>query len=148
MLNVTVTNSDGMKADQKKDYIVLGTVDDQPAIRKLNPELPVTIEDDGLHIQDTQGFFAPLQHAWWKVRSSDHIQSGQLETQGGLPNALIEGIEWPARSSRSVVVIALRNRDVIPTFSDYVSKDIAVVGHFAVGQCAARGEVRFVPDRG
>ncbi len=116
VLNVTVTNSDGMKADEKKDYIVLGTVDDQPAIRRLNPDLPVTIEDDGLHIQDTQGFFAPLQHAWWKVRSSDHIQSGQLETAGGLPNALIEGIEWPSGSNRSVVVIALRDRSVVPNF--------------------------------
>ncbi len=116
VLNVTVTNADGMKTDQRKDYIVLGTVEDQPAIRRLNPELPVTIESDGLHIQDTQGFFAPLQHAWWKVRSSDHIQSGQLETAGGLPNALLEGIEWPSGSNRSVVVIALRDKEVIPNF--------------------------------
>ena len=116
VFNVTVTNSDGMKTDEKKDYIVLGTVDDQPAIQHLNPDLPVTIENDGLHIQDTQGFFASLQHAWWKVRSSDHIRSGQLETAGGLPNALIEGIEWPRRSNRSVVVIALRDRDVVPDF--------------------------------
>jgi cellulose synthase (UDP-forming) len=115
-LNVTVTNADGMKRDQKKDYIVLGTVDDQPAIRTLNPELPVTIENDGLRIQDTQGFFAPLQHAWWKVRSSDHVQSGQLETAGGLPNALIEGIEWPSGSNRSVVIVALRDRNVIGNF--------------------------------
>jgi cellulose synthase (UDP-forming) len=116
VLNVTVTNSDGMRADEKKDYIVLGTVDDQPAIRRLNPDLPVTIGTDGLHIQDTQGFFAPLQHAWWKVRSSDHIQTGQLETAGGLPDALIEGIEWPSGSKRSVVVIALRDRTVVPKF--------------------------------
>jgi len=114
VLNVTVTDADGMKTDQKKDYIVLGTVDDQPAIRRLNPELPVTIEENGLHIQDTQGFFAPLEHAWWKVRSSDRVQSGQLETAGGLPNALIEGIEWPRGSSRSVVVVALRDPSVIP----------------------------------
>jgi cellulose synthase (UDP-forming) len=116
VLNVTVTDSDGMKSDRRKDYIVLGTIDDQPAIRRLNPELPVTIEENGLHIQDTQGFFAPLEHAWWKVRSSDHVQSGQLETAGGLPDALVEGIEWPRGSSRSVVVIALRDRSVIPNF--------------------------------
>ncbi len=116
VLNVTVTNSDGMKTDEKKDYIVLGTVDDQPAIRKLSAALPVTIDSDGLHIQDTQGFFAPLEHAWWKVRSSDHIQSGQLETAGGLPNALIEGIEWPSGSNRSVVVVALRDKSVIANF--------------------------------
>jgi cellulose synthase (UDP-forming) len=116
VLNVTVTNSEGMKTDRQKDYIVLGTVDDQPAIARLNPSLPVTIDQGGLHIQDTQGFFAPLQHAWWKVRSSDHIQSGQLETAGGLPDALIEGIEWPRDSNRSVVLIALRDHSVASNF--------------------------------
>jgi cellulose synthase (UDP-forming) len=116
VLNVSVTNSDGMRTNKEKDYIVLGTAEDQPAIQKLNPDLPVTIEGQGVRIQDTQGFFAPLHHAWWRVRSSDHIQSGQLETAGGLPNALIEGIEWPSGSGRSAVVIVLRDKSVVPTF--------------------------------
>jgi cellulose synthase (UDP-forming) len=113
VLNVTVTNGDGMKADSQKDYLVLGTVDDQPALGRLNPSLPVMVDGSGLHIQDTQGFFAQLQHAWWKVRSSDRIQSGQLETAGGLPDALIEGIAWPSGSNHSTVVIALRDRTVV-----------------------------------
>jgi cellulose synthase (UDP-forming) len=113
VLNVTVTNAEGMRADSHKDYLVLGTVDDQPALSRLNPSLPVMIDGSGLHIQDTQGFFAQLQHAWWKVRSSDRVQSGQLETAGGLPDALIEGIEWPSNSNQSVVVIALRDRSVV-----------------------------------
>ncbi len=116
VVNVSVTNAEGMKTDNRKDYLVIGTVDDQPAIAKLNPFLPVVIDGSGLHIQDTQGFFARLQHAWWKVRSSDRIQSGQLETAGGLPDALIEGIEWPSGSSRSVVIVALRDKAVVPNF--------------------------------
>jgi cellulose synthase (UDP-forming) len=116
VVNVTVTNSEGMKTDHHKDYLVIGTVDDQPALAKLNPLLPVMIDGSGLHIQDTQGFFAQLQHAWWKVHSSDRIQSGQLETAGGLPDALIEGIEWPSGSSRSVVIVALRDKTVVPNF--------------------------------
>jgi cellulose synthase (UDP-forming) len=116
VLNVGVTNADGMKTDGRKDYLVLGTVEDQPALSKLSASLPVIVDGSGLHIQDTQGFFAGLQHAWWKVRSSDHIQSGQLETAGGLPDALIEGIEWPARSNRSVVIVALRDKTVVPNF--------------------------------
>ena len=116
VLNVTVTNADSMTPDYHKDYLVLGTVDDQPVISRLNPSLPVGIDGSGLHIQDTQGFFAQLQHAWWKVRSSDRVQSGQLETSGGLPDALIEGIEWPAGSKRSVVVIVLRDKEVVPNF--------------------------------
>jgi cellulose synthase (UDP-forming) len=116
VLNVSVTNAEAMKSDAAKDYLVIGSVDDQSAISRLNPSLPVGIDGSGLHIQDTQGFFAQLQHAWWKVRSSDRVQSGQLETAGGLPDALIEGIEWPARSSHSVVVIALRDKDVVANF--------------------------------
>ncbi len=116
VLNVTPTNADGMRSDGSKDYIVLGTVDDQPALSRLAQALPVVVDGSGLHIQDTQGFFASLQHAWWRVRSSDHIQSGQLETAGGLPDALIEGIEWPSGAKRSVVVIAVRDHATIPAF--------------------------------
>ena len=136
-----------MKTDEKKDYIVLGTVDDQPAIRRLNPDLPVTIEGQGLRIQDTQGFFAPLQHAWWKVRSSDHIRSGQLETAGGLPNALVEGIEWPSGSGRSVVLVALRDRSVVPNFLTTFLKDLAIVRYLAVSQRAAGNAVHVLSHR-
>jgi cellulose synthase (UDP-forming) len=116
VINVTVTTATGMKTDHAKDYLVMGTVDDQPAIANLNPFLPVKVDGSGLHIQDTQGFFTPLQHAWWKVRSSDHINSGTLETANGLPDALIEGIEWPSGSNKSVVLIALRDHSVAPNF--------------------------------
>ena len=116
VLNVSVTNADGISSDRTKDYLVLGTVDDQPAINTLNPSLPVGVDGSGLHIQDTLGFFAQLQHAWWKVHSSERVQPGELETDGGLPDALIEGIEWPAGSRRSAVVIVLRDKDVIPNF--------------------------------
>ncbi len=116
VLNVSVTNADGMTPGRFKDYLVLGTVDDQPAISRLNPSLPVGVDGSGLHIQDTQGFFAPLQHAWWKVRSSERVQSGQLEIEGGLPDALIEGIEWPAGSRRSAVVIVLRDQGIVSNF--------------------------------
>ena len=120
--NVTVTNNDGMKQDSAKDYIVMGTVGDQPALSRLQTSLPVMVDADGLRVQDTQGFFAPLQHAWWKVRSSEHVQTNQLETAGGLPDALIEGIEWPRGSNRSVVVIALRDHSVVPKFLDVFLK--------------------------
>lgn len=115
---VTVTNAEGMKIELARDYLVLGTAEDQPALTTLNKSLPVQIQSSGLHVEDTQGFFHPLQHAWWKVHSSDHVQTGQLETAGGLPDALIEGMEWPKGSNRSVVVIALRHKTVVPTFLD------------------------------
>ena len=42
----------------------------------------------------------------------------QLETAGGLPDALIEGLQWPSDSNRSVVVMALRDHTVVPVFID------------------------------
>ncbi|MEZ2346356.1 UDP-forming cellulose synthase catalytic subunit [Terriglobus sp. RCC_193] len=135
-IDVTVEGPDGLKSDGKKDYIVLGTVEDQTAFAKLNDHLPVQPSTGGLKISDTQGFFAPLEHAWWKVRSSDHVKTGELEVSGGLPDALIEGVEWPARSNRSVVVIALRDHSVIPAFlttflrvnsSSDISQSVAVL---------------------
>jgi cellulose synthase (UDP-forming) len=116
VLNVTVTNPEGMTSDGSKDYLVIGTVDDQAALSRLNPSLPVMADGSGLHIQDTKDFFAQLQHGWWKVRSSDRVRTGELETVGGLPDALIEGLEWPSRSNRSVVVIALRDQTITPDF--------------------------------
>jgi len=111
VLDVTVTNSQGMNGT--KDYLVMGMVDDSPAISKLNSSLPVSIKQDGLKIQDTNGFFERFHNAWWKVRSSDHVESGKLEISGTLPDALIEGLEY---SGHSVVLIALKDKSVVPNF--------------------------------
>ncbi len=111
-----------MKSDRSKDYLVLGTVDDQSAISTLNPSLPVGVDGSGLHIQDTQGFFSQLEHAWWKVRSSDRIQSGKIETAGGLPDALIEGIEWPRDSANPSWSSPCATRASSPTFSTSSSR--------------------------
>ena len=119
VLNVSITNPAGMSANAGKDYLVLGTFDNQSvqsAIARLNPSLPVSIDGSGLHIQDTRGLFAPLEHAWWKVRSFDRVQPAQLEAAAGPPDALIEAIEWPRRSTRSVVLILMCDKDVVPTF--------------------------------
>ena len=130
VLNVSVTNAAGMKTDHSKDYILMGTVDDQPALKQISGQLPVRVEDTGLRVQDTQGFFAPLQHAWWKVHSADHVQSAQLETSGGLPDALIEGIEWPKNSGKSVVVIASARPVGDSEFSwTRLPEEFAVVGY-------------------
>jgi len=116
VLNLSVTNAAGMTGEGGKDYLVMGTVQDQPALTTLDASLPVGVEESGLHIRDTQGFFRRAEDAWWRVRGRDRMQPGQLWTAGGLPDALIEGIEWPRGSKRSVVVIVLRDQAAIPSF--------------------------------
>jgi cellulose synthase (UDP-forming) len=119
--DVTVTNAEGMKGD--KDFLVLGTVDDQPAIDKLKDKLPVQVTSGGLKVQDTGGFFNSGEHAWWKVRSADRVESGRLETAGGLPDAIVEGIESPYSGGRSVVLIALKDKSVAPAFIETFLKN-------------------------
>jgi len=117
VLNVTVTNADGMKTDGAKDYLLMGTVDDMAsAIAKVSDALPVKLNGNGLQIEDTSGVFSSLRNAWWKVRDSGQMVKGKLEIAGGLPDAMIEGTEWPRRSGRSVVLIALRSTVVAPNF--------------------------------
>jgi cellulose synthase (UDP-forming) len=113
-LNVSVTNAAGMTPGSRKDYLVLGTVDDQSALRMLNPLLPIAIDPNGLHIRDTKGFFD--RGGFGRAVDSSRPGSGQLVTGGSLPDALIEGIEWPAGSRHTVVAIVLRDESAIPTF--------------------------------
>lgn len=114
VLNVTVTNPAGMNGDGTKDYLVMGTVEDQPALRTLDAAMPIGVDGTGLHIRDTRGFFDPA--SWWRGGASNQVQQGQLMTGGDLPDALIESIEWPRGSRRSVVVVLLRNSAAIPNF--------------------------------
>ena len=113
---VSVIDTEGIAPGSQKDYLVLGAIDDQPDLSRLNPSLPVSFDGSGLHIQDTQGLFPQLQHPWWKVRSLDHVQPDQLETAAGFPEALVEAAEWPSRSSHSAIVILLRNKNAVPGF--------------------------------
>jgi cellulose synthase (UDP-forming) len=113
VLNVTVTDAAGMAEDGARDYLVMGTAGDQPALQALDPMLPVGVDTAGLQIRDTQNLFDRI--AWWR-HGPDQGQSGQLDTAGGLPDALLEAIEWPGGSGRSVVLVLLRNDSAIPEF--------------------------------
>ena len=69
-LRVTVAGPDTVLS-AARDYLVLGTVTDQPAFRSFDSLLPVTFEADGVHIKSARGFDS-LQSAsesrvsaWW-----------------------------------------------------------------------------------
>jgi len=114
VLRVTVTNAAGMSGDANKDYLVMGAVRDQPALQALGDLLPVGVDESGLHIRDTQSIFD--RGSAWGRRGADQGEQGQLDTAGGLPDALIEGIEWPHGSNHSVVVVVVRDEETIPNF--------------------------------
>ncbi len=88
-------------------------------MKKLGGDLPVALRSGQIQVHDTQGFFAPLHHAWWKTSSNEHTESGDL-TASGVPDAVIEGIESPydPGGSRSIVAIHLRQADNFEPFMD------------------------------
>ena len=113
-LHVRVTNAEGMTNDGSRDYLVMGVATDQPALKMLNAALPVGVDEGGLQIHDTRGFFDRVTR--WRGAGADHVEAGELGTNGGLPDAVLEGIQWPARSGRSVVVVVVRDEAAIPGF--------------------------------
>jgi cellulose synthase (UDP-forming) len=109
-LRVTVAGPDVLTPGVKSDFLIIGTGDDQPAFDKLANHLPVSLQGGKVQVRDTQGFFAPLHHAWWKVQSEEHAESGDLIATGS-PDAVIEGIESPYAIGWSKSIVAIRLKD-------------------------------------
>jgi len=122
-LRVTVDGPDALHAGANSDFLIIGTGNDQPAFAKLGGDLPVSLGSGQIQVHDTQGFFSPLHHAWWKLGSKEHTESGDL-TASGVPDAVIEGIESPydPGGSRSIVAIHLRDGDNFEPFLDTFMK--------------------------
>jgi cellulose synthase (UDP-forming) len=130
-LRVTVAGADALTDGARTDFLIIGTGDDQPAFDKLNNNLPVALRSGQIQIHDTQGFFAPLHKAWWKVQSGEHTDSGDL-TAGGTPDTVIEGIKSPygPGGDRSIVAIHLKDA---ASFEPFMSTFIKVQQSSAIG---------------
>ena len=78
-------------------------------------------------MQGTSGFFTAVEHAWWQVAEmrpnwwwkleQSNQKNGLLESLGQFPDALIQGIESPWNSGRSVVTITYKNDDGAAQFA-------------------------------
>jgi cellulose synthase (UDP-forming) len=123
-LRVTVAGVETLQAGADTDFLILGTGDDQPAFDKLASNLPVALRSGQIQVHDTQGFFAPLHHAWWKLRTEEHSESGDL-TASGTPDAVIEGIKSPYASGGSRSIVAIHFRDA-STFEPFMATFLKV----------------------
>jgi cellulose synthase (UDP-forming) len=118
VLRVTVAGPDALHQGATNDFLVIGTGGDQPGFDKINNSLPVALRSGKIQVRDTQGFFAPmLHHAWWKLGSDEHTESGDL-TAAGIPDSMIEGIKSPFDpiGNRSIVVIHLKDANAFEPF--------------------------------
>lgn len=117
-LRVTVAGADAMQPGAHTDFLVIGTGDDQPAFDRLVNNLPVSLHNGKVQVHDTAGFFLPLHHAWWKVQSAEHNESGDL-VASATPDAVMEGIESPYDMAGSKSVVAIRIKDAA-TFEPFM----------------------------
>lgn len=104
VLRVLVADDNILQQGIDKDLLVIGTANDQPGFDKLASYLPIYMSGDQLRITEPQGLRAQASHYLWKLlhlfenESSETISSSEAD-------ALIEGIESPYFSGRSVVLI-------------------------------------------
>jgi cellulose synthase (UDP-forming) len=117
-LRVTVAGAEALQPGARSDFLVIGTGDDQPAFDRLVNNLPVSLHSGKVQVHDTAGFFLPLHHAWWKVQSGEHNESGELVASGA-PDAVMEGIESPYDMPESKSLVAIHIKDAA-TFEPFM----------------------------
>jgi cellulose synthase (UDP-forming) len=115
VFRVKVDGADAMKQGAATDFLVLGTGDDQPGFDKLGSNLPVNVRGGQVQVKDTDSLFWLPHHAWWKIPTGEHTESGEL-TASGTPDSVIEGIESPYLPGRSIVVINVKDAATYDNF--------------------------------
>jgi cellulose synthase (UDP-forming) len=111
------------------DYLVLGTVSNQPAFHSFDALLPVTFDSSGIHVKERKGFWdrlASLEGAlarWWSSVFGNTLApfgnpvEQDVPTNVGVPDALVEEIASPASKDRSIVLVALWKNQAADTFA-------------------------------
>jgi cellulose synthase (UDP-forming) len=97
-----------------RDYLILGTVADQPAFNSLDPLLPVTMDSNGVHSTPLRGYATLVSSIkgatlpWWSRLFGGLAAERLPSNDGGIPDALVEEIGSPSSPDRSIVVIVLK----------------------------------------
>jgi cellulose synthase (UDP-forming) len=107
-LRVTVAGPDALHGGAAEDFLVITTGQSSGTVGKLAAGMPVTFGEDSLKVQDTRGFFSTFHNMWWKIPATDQLSSGEIG-MNGVPDALIEEIESPYASGRTVVLIDMKS---------------------------------------
>jgi cellulose synthase (UDP-forming) len=107
-LRVSVGDAEAMRGGADRDFLVIATGGDNPAMEKIRGQLPVALDADGLHLRGTSGLLATVQKAWWRLDGGQPEGTGDI-TSSGAPDALIEGVESPFARGRSVVLIEVKD---------------------------------------
>jgi cellulose synthase (UDP-forming) len=121
-LRVTVAGPNAV-IGKAYNYLILGTVANQPAFRSLAASLPVTLDSYGVHVKPAQSYLALLSSLedvwsrWWPRLLGNPATPSQPSNLGSVPDALIEEIQSPASPDRSFVLITLKQNSSAEAFA-------------------------------
>jgi cellulose synthase (UDP-forming) len=121
-LRVDVAAPNSVLSDGR-DYLVLGTVANQPAFRSLDSLVPVTLDANGVHVKQARGYFSFLSsfevavsRSWSRLLGSPTVQT-RPSSANGIPDALVEEVQSPSSPDRSIVLVALRDDSSADSFA-------------------------------
>jgi cellulose synthase (UDP-forming) len=121
-LRVTVAGPNDV-IRKARDYLVLGTVANQPAFRSLQAVLPVTLDARGLHVRPAHRYLSFLSaiedslSPWWARLMGNPSSHSLRADSSAAPDALIEEIGSTASRDRSLVLIMLQQDRFAKTFA-------------------------------
>jgi cellulose synthase (UDP-forming) len=120
-LRVNVTGPD-VTIVPDRDYLVLGTIVDQPAFAALDASLPVSYDSNGIHVKQAESVLTPLQRRWAQLLGNFGITNAGPATppsnDGGPPDAMVEELESPSAPGRTIVMIVLKENGSVEKFAD------------------------------
>jgi len=122
-LRVTVAGPNAV-ISAGRDYLILGAVADQPAFRSLDALAPATLDASGVHVQQANGVLDYLLAAksaaspWWSKVTGDPFAERLPADLHATPDALVEQIQSPTSSDRSIVMIVLRQSSSADAFAN------------------------------
>jgi cellulose synthase (UDP-forming) len=109
---------------KERDYLILGTIANQPAFASLAQVAPLAFDAQGIHLKEDEGYLSRLRSIEWTTEDRFFGLIGSRPAvrfpQGGsaMPEGLIEGFESPASPGRSIVFVALKQDSSVDAFAD------------------------------
>jgi hypothetical protein len=103
-LRVTVSDTGQIPEKSDKDLLVIGSFENQPALKALAGQLVVGVRENATRVNALASPFDPAELLSWRADTkSSSILSSIIETS--LPEAIIQSVRSPLDRSRTVVVI-------------------------------------------
>ena len=142
-LSVAVGSAADMRPGADRDFLIIGTGDDNPATFQAGDRMPVLIDGEQVVVRQPSGVAEQL-HQLWKTLM-EHL--GDAPRRMGfenppppfpnlVPSVLMEGLESPYTPNRSLVVIELRDASAFEPFistfldashSSEISGDVSIL---------------------